>query len=104
MTCICMVKAIFNTARLSVIRSFISNELFIVLNARQNTKRLSEFVIAVLDEFFDDLSARLANFYYYILERLIGIAYVKNYSGLFQGRELLGCDNRQGRQLGLIQL
>ena len=104
MTCICMVKTIFNTARLSVIRSFISNELFIVLNARQNTKRLSEFVSAVLDEFFENLSARFADFYYYILERLIGIAYVKNYSGLFQRRELLGGDNRQGWQLGLIQL
>ena len=99
-----MVKAILYKTRLSIIRLFVSNELFTVLNARQNTKRLSEFVSAMLDEFFEDLSARLANFYYYILGRLIGIAYVKNYSGLLQGRELLGGDNRQGRKLGLIQL
>ena len=99
-----MVKAIFHKTRLSVIRSLVCNNFFILLSARQNTKGLSEFVSTVLDEFFEDLSTRLANFYYYILERLIGIAYVKNYSGLFQRGELLGGDNRQGRQLGLIQL
>ncbi|MBQ7536836.1 MAG: hypothetical protein IJT14_01805 [Rickettsiales bacterium] len=99
-----MVKAIFYKTRLSVIRSLVCNNFLILLSARQNTKRLSEFVSAVLDEFFENLSARFADLYYYILERLIGIAYVKNYSGLFQRRELLGCDNRQGWQLGLIQL